>query len=174
MTVPAPSDIGAELEGAILQLNNSHATELSLLDLDRLRLLLGQAFYARAIGQGDAFLLALNEHAEYDSPNYAWFQARFERFIYVDRVAVAPWVRGRGLAKRLYIDLIARAADIGHEVVTCEINSSPPNPASDAFHAALGFAAVGEAIIHGGTKKVRYHARRIRAPSCQVGACQAV
>ncbi len=29
------------------------------------------------------------------------------------------------------------------------------------FHAALGFAEVGDAVIHGGKKAVRYYAREI-------------
>lgn len=44
-------------------------------------------------------------------------------------------------------------------MVCCEVNSDPPNPASDAFHARLGFAEVGAAAIHGGAKSVRYLAR---------------
>jgi predicted GNAT superfamily acetyltransferase len=35
----------------------------------------------------------------------------------------------------------------------------PPNPASDAFHAALGFAEVGSARLFDGMKTVRYLAR---------------
>ena len=36
-----------------------------------------------------------------------------------------------------------------------------PNPASDAFHAAQGFAEVGQAAIHQGSKTVRYLARAL-------------
>jgi predicted GNAT superfamily acetyltransferase len=32
----------------------------------------------------------------------------------------------------------------------------PPNPASDAFHAALGFVEVGTASVHDGSRTVRY------------------
>jgi predicted GNAT superfamily acetyltransferase len=45
--------------------------------------------------------------------------------------------------------------------VTCEVNADPPNPASDAFHAALGFAIAGQALIHGGSKSVRYFTRSL-------------
>jgi hypothetical protein len=47
--------------------------------------------------------------------------------------------------------------------VVCEVNADPPNPASDAFHAALGFAAVGSAANHGGGKTVRYFCRELTA-----------
>ena len=79
--------------------------------------------------------------------------------MYVDRIAVAPTTRGRGHARRLYDDLFAHALRAGHQRVVCEVNREPPNPASDAFHAALGFAEVGAGTIHGGAKTVRYLVR---------------
>ena len=148
--------ISQDAETAVLALNNAHAAELSWLGPERLAALLGQAFYARQIGAAAAFLLAFDETADYDSPNYLWFRARYPRFVYVDRVVVEPAARGHGHARRLYADLVARAADAGHGIVVCEVNSDPPNPASDAFHAALGFTEVGAASIHGGAKTVRY------------------
>jgi predicted GNAT superfamily acetyltransferase len=45
--------------------------------------------------------------------------------------------------------------------IVCEVNLDPPNPASDAFHAALGFAEVGTAVIDNGDKTVRYLSRRL-------------
>jgi len=156
---PISNDVKAE----VLALNNAHAVELSCLDPPRLNALLAEAFYARRVGHVAAFLLALDESAEYDSPNYRWFQARYPRFVYVDRVVVAPAARGQGHAKRLYTDLIGRAASLGHDVIVCEVNTDPPNPASDAFHAALGFGRVGEARIHGGAKAVRYLALPLTA-----------
>jgi predicted GNAT superfamily acetyltransferase len=125
------------------------------------QLLIGQAFYARAIGEVDAFLLAFDQTADYDSPNYLWFRERYARFVYVDRVVVAPPLRGRGYARQFYADLFDEARRAGHELVVCEVNSDPPNAASDAFHAALGFREVGRAAIHHGRKTVRYLARAI-------------
>ena len=141
---------------AVLALNNAHAAELSWLDADRLAVLLGRAFHARRIGHVEAFLLAFDQNAEYDSPNYLWFRARYPRFVYIDRVAVAAPARGRGHARRLYAELAGLAAAAGHHVIVCEVNSRPPNPASDAFHAALGFSEVGAAVLHGRGKTVRY------------------
>jgi len=153
--------IAAAAEPAVLALNNAHAQELSWLDAPRLRTLVGQTFYARCIGAGDAFLLAFDESADYDSPNYLWFRSRYPRFVYVDRVVVAdPW-RGRGYARLLYADLFEQASQADHQFVVCEVNVVPPNPASDAFHAALGFSEVGRGVIHQGQKTVRYLARSI-------------
>lgn len=160
----APTDIWPGAEAAVLALNNAHEVELSRLDSGRLTALLARAFYARVIGHAGAFLLAFDEGAEYDSPNYLWFRGRYPRFVYVDRLAVAPAARGRGHARRLYADLIGRATAAGHGVVVCEVNSDPPNPASDALHDALGFTEVGRAVLHGGGKTVRYLASSIARP----------
>lgn len=160
--VPQPVLPGAR--AAVLALNNAHATELSLLDAGRLAHLLDHAWHARVTGgtEGapDAFLLAFDQGSEYDGGHFLWFRARYPRFAYVDRVVVAPAARGRGLARLLYADLIGRAAAEGHHLVTCEVNLDPPNPASDRFHAALGFAEVGQYRFPDG-KTVRYLARPV-------------
>lgn len=162
-----PIDLGPiDLEGEIapasplLALNNAHAEELSLLSAERMGALAGEAFMAARIGEAEALLMAFDQDADYDSPNFIWFRDRYEQFVYVDRVVVDPAQRGRGLARRLYEALFARAAGAGHTLVVCEVNAEPPNPASDAFHAALGFAEVGQATLAGG-KTVRYFARRL-------------
>jgi predicted GNAT superfamily acetyltransferase len=115
-----------------------------------------QAFFARRIGNLDAFLLAFDHDAHYDSPNFLWFCSRYPRFVYVDRIVVAASARGRGCARRLYHDLFKHAVRAGHDRVICEVNSSPPNPVSDAFHAALRFVEVGTASVYDGNRTVRY------------------
>jgi predicted GNAT superfamily acetyltransferase len=144
------------LDEALLALNNAHAQELSWLEPEQLRHLIEEAFLARRIGDLDAFMLAFDQDADYDSPNFLWFCSRYPRFVYVDRIAVASSVRGRGYARRLYHDLFDHAVRTGHERVLCEVNTSPPNPASDAFHAALGFVEVGTASVYDGSRMVRY------------------
>jgi predicted GNAT superfamily acetyltransferase len=51
----------------LLELNNAHARELSWLEPEQLEDLIGQAFRARRIGKVDAFLLALDQDANYIS-----------------------------------------------------------------------------------------------------------
>lgn len=155
-TVATPLPISRDLHGEVLALNNAHATELSWLGPGELFALLGQAFYARRVGKLDAFLLAFDQCATYDSPNYVWFRDRYPRFVYVDRIVVAPGARGHGLARLLYEDLFRCARVAAHDLVVCEVNVEPPNVASDALHAALGFSEVGRASIHDGRKQVRY------------------
>ena len=140
----------------VLALNNAHAAELSLLDRDRLAGLVRQALWAAQVGDADGFLLLLDETAAYGSPNFRWFKERYGRFAYVDRVVVAPRARGRGLARLLYAGAFAAAVAAGQRMVAAEVNRAPPNPASDAFHAAMGFQEVGQAAIHGGSRTVRY------------------
>jgi predicted GNAT superfamily acetyltransferase len=155
------SDIDAAAEGDVLALNNLHAAELSWLEPDDLRELLGEAYYARATGACDAFMIGFDQDADYRSPNFLWFRERYPRFAYVDRVVVAASARGRGLARALYEDFFKRASADGHTLIACEVNSDPPNPGSDAFHAALGFRIVGSAQIYGGERTVSYYIREL-------------
>lgn len=141
----------------MLDLNNEHAEETSLLDLESLNTLLDSAFFARGVNRGaTAFLIALSHTASYANPNFMWFRTRRQSFVYVDRILVNQTARGQGIAKTLYSDLFAAAKRAGFDLVVCEVNIDPPNPASEAFHAAMGFTRAGEATIHGGTKTVRY------------------
>ena len=89
---------------SVLALNNEHAEELSWLEPERLSFLISQAFYARCIGELEAFLLAFDHDADYDSPEFPMVQERYPRFVYVDRIAVAGSARGRGHARILYHD----------------------------------------------------------------------
>ena len=145
----------------LLALNNAHATELSPLALADFDRLIQTSFFAAALEDGAAFLIAFDQTAAYDSPNFLWFRERYDRFVYVDRVVTSLLARGKGHAKALYANLFERAKRDGHSRIVCEVNLIPPNPASDAFHAALGFAEVGRAPIHDGTKTVRYLLRSI-------------
>jgi uncharacterized protein len=150
---------------AVLLLNNSHAKETSALDGASLATLLDMAFYARGVNRGaTAFLIALEHTAPYENPNFMWFKASRESFVYIDRIIVSISARGQGIARALYEDLLAAAERAGHERVVCEVNIEPPNPVSQAFHAAMGFEDVGQATIHNGTKTVRYFEKMLRYP----------
>ncbi len=155
--LPLPSP---EMRALMLDLNNVHAEQTSLLDVSRLDRMLEAAFLVETVGALDAFLIAFDQDAEYDSPNFLWLRARHPRFVYVDRVVTAPAARGRGHAGRLYEALFGRARAAGHDQVLCEVNQHPPNPVSDAFHARMGFAGIGQAVLPGG-KTVRYLGRAL-------------
>jgi predicted GNAT superfamily acetyltransferase len=155
--VPGPLGVGESLG-----LNNAHVRETSLLDEAGMAALLGMAFYARGVDCGaTALLIALDQDAGYVNPNFGWSHQRFDSFIYIDRVIVGEAARGRGIARLLYEDLFAAARLAGHTRVVCEVNLEPPNAASDAFHAAMGFEEIGRAAIYVGAKVVRYFERRV-------------
>jgi predicted GNAT superfamily acetyltransferase len=149
---------------AVLALNAADVAVLSPLDADALAALAAQAAYFRVgctDGQVAAFLLALREGADYASPNYRWFAERYPRFVYVDRIVVAPAARGTGLGATLYTDLFASARAGGLEAITCEYDIDPPNPASARFHARFGFAEVGRQRVAGGRKEVSLQMARV-------------
>jgi uncharacterized protein len=136
---------------AVCALNNLFAQETSFLTEPEMSQLLRIAFCSRGFaeqgGQLGAFLIALDERAEYANVNFAFFRARRKRFVYIDRVITAEHAMRQGLARKL-------------TVVGCEVNLLPPNPASDAFHARMGFVDVGTAQLANG-KIVRYLERTL-------------
>ncbi len=142
---------------ALLRLNAESEHFLSPLSLPRLQLLYGQAWYRRVICLDEAvlgFLWAFRQGADYDSPNYRWFAARHAHFLYIDRVVIETAARGRGLAARLYEDLVTRARGQGIGRITCEFDVDPPNEASRRFHERFGFREVGRQRVAAGKKAV--------------------
>jgi predicted GNAT superfamily acetyltransferase len=147
---------------AVLALNAMNEVETSPLDATGLEALLAQAFHVGLCDRGrDAFLIAFDQDAAYASPNFQWFRARYARFVYIDRVIVASGARGRGLARSLYRELFAAAAGAGHTLITCEVNLRPPNPASHALHASLGFTEAGRGGNADAAKVVSYLVRTL-------------
>lgn len=128
---------------------------------DELSRLLRMAYHAAIAQDGLGMLIAFDQSAPYESPNFLWFKRRYARFAYVDRVAVSERARGRGIARELYEELIAKARADGHTVLCAELYCDPPNPQSQAFHAAMGFAEVGRAFVPERGKSISFVAREI-------------
>lgn len=155
MSAPLIREIGDDDVAWILALNAANEAATSALDGATLRLMLADAFHARAIGADEGYMIPFDQTSAYKSVNYHWFRTGYMKFIYVDRIVIADHARGRGLARALYEDLFAGARRAGHGTVACEVNVDPPNAASDAFHTSLGFSEVGRATLPNG-KTVRY------------------
>ena len=149
---------------AILALNDESVHFTSAMSAERLDALHRAAAYHKVVeidGEVVAFLLAFREGAPYDSPNYLWFAERYPQFLYIDRIVVAPAHRGARLGVALYDDIIAFAVASGVPWLTCEFDVEPPNPASERFHARMGFGEVGTQWLGDRTKRVSLQARAI-------------
>ena len=139
-------DAGSDDASAILALNRADVALLCPLDRGELEELETYADVAWVVEHDErvvAFFAALREGTAYDSGNYRWFAARYDRFLYVDRVVVAPQARGRGLGRALYERLFSRAERDGVGTVVCEYCVEPLNKISALFHASLGFREIG-------------------------------
>lgn len=150
-------DLRSDEVAQLLALNNlatPEVNDLALEEFERIRAM-GHVRVARLPDVSQAgFVLTLPPDAPYWSTNYHWFQERYGRFLYVDRVIVDVVTRGRGVGRALYEDTISYALTGGWERVVSEVNTVPPNPGSMAFHAALGFATVGERVNEASGKSV--------------------
>jgi predicted GNAT superfamily acetyltransferase len=115
---------------------------------------------ARRDGAPAGMIMLMFEGLAYDSLNYAWITEHYDRFAYVDRIAIAPDARGQGIGQHLYqaaFDHLAGQRDR----LLCEVNLAPPNPGSLRFHRALGFADVGQRWLPDRSKGVVYLERKL-------------
>jgi len=130
---------------ALLALNNVAIPHVNALTPGQFTWLATTADYVRVAemdGRLAGFVVALGDGTSYWSANYGWFGAHYDRFIYLDRVVVAPEMRRSGVGRNLYADLVAFARHRWPRI-TLEVNVRPPNPGSVAFHEAMGFRRVG-------------------------------
>jgi len=135
-------DAGEQDEAFILALNAACTPAVGEMDATDYRDIVGWAhrvLIAEAGGQPAGFMILIRPGSAYPSLNYAWFERRFLRHLYVDRIAIDQSVRGQGIGRALYDAALAIAAANGDQRITCEVNVDPPNPESMAFHMRLGF-----------------------------------
>jgi predicted GNAT superfamily acetyltransferase len=90
------------------------------------------------------FLIAMTPDCDYWSGNFKWFRERSDDFVYIDRIAVSPWFRKRGIAARLYADIERYARAHGAKRLTLEVNVRPRNDVSLEFHDRMGFTGLEE------------------------------
>jgi predicted GNAT superfamily acetyltransferase len=148
----------------VLALNNAAVPHVNLLSLaDLTRIAEGTAYFRAAVTDRTllGFLAAFLPGAAYESENYRWFETRYDDFVYIDRIVVAPEASGKGVARRLYNDLESAMRD-RVEAMTCEVNIRPPNPGSVEMHRRFGFREVGQQETGGGAKRVSLLRKTIR------------
>jgi predicted GNAT superfamily acetyltransferase len=145
----------------VLAINEASVHHLAPLDeaeyrwfLDVAVLALGAEVEGALVG----FTLVLEPGAAYASRNYAWFSERYDRFLYLDRVAIDEGARRRGVGTTIYDAVEAAAAERGVPLLL-EVNLEPPNEPSLAFHASRGFAPVGTLSHDEGAKVVQLLAK---------------
>ncbi len=135
-------DAEARDEDFILALNAACTPAVGDMDAQDYRDIAGWAHrvvICEADGNPVGFMILIRPGSAYPSDNYGWFEEKFGRQLYVDRIAVAASARGLGVGRVLYEEALRMAADLGEERVTAEVNEDPPNPESMAFHFKLGF-----------------------------------
>lgn len=150
-------DVRRADEAAVRALNRANEPEVGPLDDDRFALFAAEAARFRVVelgGEVAGVFVGLSEGVDYASPNYRWFADRHDTFAYVDRIAVAPELRGLGVADAVYEEFERWAACSGRPVVCAEVNVVPPNPRSMRFHERRGFTTVGEQAPYGGDERV--------------------
>jgi predicted GNAT superfamily acetyltransferase len=151
---------------AVLAMNEAAVPHVNSLTPQDLRVFLDSAAYFKvatdAADKPVGFLIGLNPDTDYDSPNFGWFCSHYERFAYIDRIAVDSGARKQGIAKALYLDYGEVAMDWADRL-TCEVNLRPSNPGSMAFHQSMGFTQVGSQVIHDGAKEVALLSKELRS-----------
>jgi uncharacterized protein len=129
----------------VLALNELNVTALAPMDEDRLRALQGWADRFEVLevdGEFAGFVITFGPGTSYDSENYRWFADRHpDGFYYLDRIVLDEPFRRRGLGGFVYDAVEATAA--AHRRLTLEVNLTPRNDASLAFHAGRGYREVG-------------------------------
>ncbi len=149
-------DVSQKDLAEILALNESEVPHVGRVNIERMHWFAEYATYfrvAKVDHQLGAFLIGLRPGTSYQSLNYRWFCDRYDDFAYVDRIAVAAAGRRIGLASSLYDDFAA-AMPPSVRVMTCEVNTKPPNEGSMQFHERLGFREVGTLSSDAGSKQV--------------------
>jgi len=148
----------------ILDINAMEEEKTSRIDLARITQLdLWSDYHKVAVVDDEVigFLLVMSETSDYDGDNFRWFVERYSRFLYVDRIVINRRSARRGVGSALYSDLIQFAATQSWSTLCCEINVSPPNPVSHAFHAHFSFEEVGRSAAAGAPKSVSYQVTEI-------------
>ena len=140
----------------ILGLNKAAIPAVNLLSEQEIQNLFSQAEYFHSLWlhhEMIGFLIGLGPGAIYGSPNYRWFELRYDRFLYIDRIVIDPTHQGLGYG-RLFYDNLRESVGQQFPKITCEVNLRPKNEDSLRFHRLYGFRQVDTQETEEGGKQV--------------------
>ena len=92
----------------ILELNKAAIPAVNLLSKPEIQNLFSQAEYFHSLWLNKkviGFLIGLGPGAIYGSPNYRWFELRYDQFLYIDRIVIDPTHQGLGYGRMFYDNL---------------------------------------------------------------------
>ncbi|MDC3155235.1 GNAT family N-acetyltransferase [Pelagibacteraceae bacterium] len=147
----------------IIEINEESIPAVNTVSLMQFKSFLRDSIYFKVVTNHSqkicGFLLVLPSGLEYDSLNYKWFSSRYEKFAYIDRIAISKNWRNKGMGKSLYTDLENTLKD--YNLIACEFNVIPLNLVSKQFHESLDYENVGFQLTENGTKKVSLMTKKI-------------
>ncbi len=147
----------------IIEINEESIPAVNTVSLMQFKSFLRDSIYFKVVTNRSqkicGFLLVLPSGLEYDSLNYKWFSSRYEKFAYIDRIAISKNWRNKGMGKSLYTDLENNLKD--YNLIACEFNVKPLNQVSKQFHESLDYENVGFQLTENGTKKVSLMTKKI-------------
>ena len=140
----------------IVKINQEALPAVSSVTLKDMEHFLSIVDYFRTLQLDDiivGFLIALTPGKDYHSPNYKWFEKKFDSFMYVDRIVIDFAYQSNGFGWAFYNNL-RKFTEYRSPRITCEVNLRPPNEGSIIFHEKYGFKQVGTQETEGGKKEV--------------------
>lgn len=139
-------DVHAHELDSILALNNGAGRSIRPLDMAELERLNAHACHFKLTeldGQIAGFLIALREDDDAGNPRLELQRAHFSKFVFIDRIVVAPSYRRHGLG-RVFYAAVTSYAEARVPVLTCEIQLEPRDDVALLFHGSWGFHEIAQ------------------------------
>lgn len=144
----------------LVHLNNQFSKETSKLELENFEEMVASSFCAIGIAPEIGFILAFDENSNYDGDHFQYFKAKYDNFLYIDRIIVGRNFQGQGIGTSFYEILLEIAQEESKDLLVCEVNIEPLNEISIEFHENFGFEAIEEKSLENG-KTVRYYSYEV-------------
>ncbi len=140
----------------LLEINNAAVPDLNEITLLKAEWMMEHCVVPNQVmldGKVAGAIVVLSDHCGFDSDYYRWFTARYENFLYIDRVIVVAWARGRGVAKSIYAE-VERVANEKQQAIVADVYAQPPNMPSLQLHRSMGFEEIAQVYMPGVGKTV--------------------